>query len=299
MLKSILPFAGLASAGLLATAVQAAPAPTVVKIDTGRLQGAVSGGVLAFKGVPFAAAPVGALRWRAPQPVAPWTGVRSATEISKDCLQGPIPGDPGLGTDLSEDCLYLNVWRPAQAAPKKQGAKKLPVMVWIYGGGLVNGGTQPAIYQGDNFARDGVVFVSVNYRLGRFGFFAHPALTAEHPGEPKGNYAFLDQIAALRWVQKNIAAFGGDPGNVTVFGESAGGFSVHVLLATPLAKGLFQRGIVESGGGRDQLGSPPAKASAWPSPGPRGSRGGAPQHSPPCAPCRPTRSPAGFPCARS
>jgi len=252
MLKSILPLAAVASAVLLATAGQAAPSPTVVKIDAGQLQGAVSGGVLAFKGVPFAAAPVGALRWRAPQPVALWSGVRAATEIGKDCLQGPIPGDPGLGTDLSEDCLYLNVWRPAAAA-----SKKLPVMVWIYGGGLVNGGTQPAIYQGDNFARDGVVFVSVNYRLGRFGFFAHPALTAEHPDEPKGNYAFLDQIAALKWVQKNIAAFGGDPANVTVFGESAGGFSVHVLLSTPLAKGLFQRGIVESGGGRDPLGAAP------------------------------------------
>lgn len=232
--------------------LHAAPAPTVVKVETGQLGGAVNAGVLAFKGVPFAAAPVGDLRWRPPQKVAAWRGVRPATAIGKDCLQGPIPGDPGLGTDLSEDCLFLNVWRPAEATPKK-----LPVLVWIYGGGLVNGGTQPPIYQGDQFARQGLVFVSLNYRLGRFGFFGFPALTAERPGELKGNYAYMDQIAALQWIKRNIAQFGGDPGNVTVFGESAGGFSVHTLLASPLAKGLFQRAIVESGGGRDQLGATP------------------------------------------
>jgi para-nitrobenzyl esterase len=243
---------GLLTAALLAAPLHAAAAPTTVQVETGKLAGAVTEGVLAFKGVPFAAAPVGELRWRPPQKAPAWTGVRPATAIGKDCLQGPIPGDPGLGTDLSEDCLFLNVWRPAEAS-----AKKLPVMVWIYGGGLVNGGTQPAIYQGDRFAKQGVLFVSVNYRLGRFGFFAHPALTAERPSELKGNYAYMDQIAALKWVQRNIAAFGGDPGNVTVFGESAGGFSVHTLLASPLGKGLFHRAIVESGGGRDQLGPAP------------------------------------------
>jgi len=246
-------FRGLAVAAmavLVAGAAQAAPAPMVVKVESGQLRGAVTDGVLAFKGVPFAAAPVGDLRWRPPQPAKAWTGVRLAETIGKDCLQGPIPGDPGLGTDLAEDCLFLNVWRPAKA-----GAKKLPVMVWIYGGGLVNGGTQPAIYQGDKFAKQGVIFVSINYRLGRFGFFAHPALTAEHPAEPKGNYGYMDQVAALKWIQRNIAAFGGDPGNVTIFGESAGGFSVHALVASPLAKGLFHKAIVESGGGRDQLGS--------------------------------------------
>jgi para-nitrobenzyl esterase len=252
MFKHLLPLATAICAALCAPLATAAPSPSVVAIDSGRLQGAAADGVLAFKGVPFAAPPVGDLRWRPPQPVTPWTGVRPATAIGHDCLQGPIPGDPGLGTELSEDCLYLNVWRPAEATKGK-----LPVMVWIYGGGLVNGGTQPAIYQGDNFARGGVVFVSLNYRLGRFGFFAFPALTAEHPDELKGNYAFMDQIAALKWVRRNIAAFGGDPDNVTVFGESAGGYSVHTLIASPLGKGLFKKAIVESGGGRDQLGAAP------------------------------------------
>lgn len=242
----------LFGASLLASPLCAAPAPSVVRVETGKLGGADAGGVLAFKGIPFAAPPVGDLRWRPPQKAVPWNGVRPAGALGKDCLQGPIPGDPGLGTDLSEDCLFLNVWRPAEAS-----SKKLPVLVWIYGGGLVNGGTQPAIYQGGRFARQGLVFVSINYRLGRFGFFGFPALTAERPGELKGNYAYMDQVAALQWIRRNIASFGGDPGNVTVFGESAGGFSVHTLLASPLAKGLFQRAIVQSGGGRDQLGATP------------------------------------------
>jgi para-nitrobenzyl esterase len=222
--------------------------PTVVAIDAGKLQGALDNGVVAFAGIPFAAPPVGDLRWRPPQKAASWQGLRPATDFGNDCLQGVVPGDPGVGTKLGEDCLYLNVWRPVQPSPKR-----LPVMVWIYGGGLVNGGTQPAIYSGDEFARQGLVFVSLNYRLGRFGFFAFPALTREHPDELKGNYGYMDQIAALQWVQKNIAAFGGDPGNVTVFGESAGGYSVNTLLITPLAKGLFHKAIIESGGGRDQL----------------------------------------------
>jgi para-nitrobenzyl esterase len=256
MLRFILALLAASGAVLAGPVAAAAPSPAVVTIDAGRLQGTASDGVLAFKGVPFAAPPVGDLRWRPPQPVKRWTGVRAATEIGHDCLQGPIPGDPGLGTELSEDCLYLNVWRPAESSKGK-----LPVMVWIYGGGLVNGGTQPAIYQGDNFARQGVVFVSLNYRLGRFGFFAFPALTSEHPDELKGNYAFMDQIAALKWVQRNIAAFGGDPDNVTVFGESAGGYSVHTLIASPLGKGLFRKAIVESGGGREQLGAAPKLAA--------------------------------------
>jgi len=257
MLRSILPLAVLAMAAVLTMPAAAAPAGIVVKVDSGALQGAVSDGVVAFKGVPFAEQPVGDLRWRPPQAVKPWTGVRPALKNGHDCLQAEIKGDPGMGTDLGEDCLYLNVWRPAEAS-----AKKLPVMVWIYGGGLVNGGTQPAIYQGDNFARQGVVFVSLNYRLGRFGFFAHPALTAEHPEELKVNYAYMDQLAALKWVQRNIAAFGGDPKQVTLFGESAGGFSVHTMIASPLAKGLFQRAIVESGGGRTNEGAAPSVAAA-------------------------------------
>jgi para-nitrobenzyl esterase len=244
-------------ATLFATGAFAAPASTVVEVESGRLQGAADNHVLAFKGIPFAEQPVGDLRWRPPQKAKAWSGVRPALKNGHDCLQAEIKGDPGMGTDLGEDCLYLNVWRPAEVS-----AKKLPVMVWIYGGGLVNGGTQPAIYQGDQFAREGVVFVSINYRLGRFGFFAHPALSAEHPEELKGNYAYMDQLAALQWVQRNIAAFGGDPRQVTLFGESAGGFSVHTLIASPLGKGLFQRAIVESGGGRSAEGAAPTvKAS--------------------------------------
>jgi para-nitrobenzyl esterase len=161
-------------------------------------------------------------------------------------MQEPFPSDAApLGTPPAEDCLYLNVW-----APEKPPAAKLPVMAWIHGGGFVNGGSSPAVYDGSAFARRGVVFVSFNYRLGRFGFFAHPALAKETPAGPLGNYGFLDQIAALKWIQKNIAAFGGDPGNVTLFGESAGGISVNALMVSPLAKGLFHKAIVESGGGR-------------------------------------------------
>jgi para-nitrobenzyl esterase len=257
MLRRLLPITLAIFAALLASVASAAPAPTVVKVEAGRLQGAAGDGVVAFKGIPFAEQPVGGLRWRPPQMAKPWTGVRPALQHGHDCLQAEVKGDPGMGTDLGEDCLYLNVWRPAEAS-----AKKLPVMVWIYGGGLVNGGTQPAIYQGDQFAREGVVFVSLNYRLGRFGFFAHPALSAEHPAELKGNYAYMDQIAALQWVQRNISAFGGDPKQVTLFGESAGGFSVHTLMASPMGKGLFQRAIVESGGGRSNEGAAPSVALA-------------------------------------
>ena len=253
MLRRLLPLILAMTAPLFASGSVAAPAPSVVRIETGRVQGAAADGVVAFKGIPFAEQPVGDLRWRPPQKAKAWTGVRPALKHGHDCLQAEVKGDPGMGTDLGEDCLNLNVWRPAQAS-----AKKLPVMVWIYGGGLVNGGSQPAIYQGDAFARQGVVFVSINYRLGRFGFFAHPALTAEHPDELKGNYAYMDQLAALKWVQRNISAFGGDPKMVTLFGESAGGFSVHTMVASPLAKGLFQRAIVESGGGRSTEGLAPS-----------------------------------------
>ncbi len=164
-------------------------------------------------------------------------------------MQIPFPGDDApLSVKPAEDCLYLNVWRPAHPA-----RKKLPVLVWIYGGGFVNGGSSPAVYDGSPFARDGVIFVSFNYRLGRFGFFAHPALSAEQAGGPLANYAIMDQIAALGWVRRNIAAFGGDPNNVTLCGESAGGMSIHVLMTSPLAAGLFQKAIVQSGGGRTNL----------------------------------------------
>jgi para-nitrobenzyl esterase len=240
---------------------QAQPAsrfPQKVEVDSGALQGAVADGVLSFKGIPFAAPPVGDLRWRPPQPVPAWSGVRLATSYGHDCMQLPVPSDAApLGTPPDEDCLVLNVWRPAEAS-----SRPLPVMVWIYGGGFTNGGSSPAVYDGSAFARHGLVFVSFNYRLGRLGFFAHPALTAEHPEEPHGNYGYLDQIAALRWVQRNIAAFGGNPGQVTVFGESAGGGSVHMLLTSPMAKGLFNRAIIESGGGRSILTAPGGLAAA-------------------------------------
>lgn len=241
------PFSLAAVTLLIATAAWAAP--DEVKIDAGKLKGTVHDGVVAFKGIPFAQPPVGDLRWRPPQPPKPWTGVRPAVEYASDCMQKPFPGDAApLGTPPAEDCLYMNVW-----VPEKPASNKLAVMVWIYGGGFVNGGSSPAVYDGSQFARRGVVFVSFNYRLGRFGFFAHPALTKENPGGPLGNYGYLDQIAALRWVQKNIAAFGGDPQNVTLFGESAGGGSVLTMLTSPLAKGLLHKAIIESGGGRSFL----------------------------------------------
>lgn len=223
----------------------------VVSIDTGEIQGATQGSVEYFKGVPFAAAPVGDLRWRAPQPVNSWTGVRQATAYSADCMQVPFPSDAApLGTAPAEDCLYLNVWRPAGT----RADAKLPVMFWIYGGGFVNGGSSPAVYDGSKFAERGVILVSANYRLGRFGFFGFPELTREDADGMVGNYGFMDQIAALKWVQRNIAAFGGDASKVTVFGESAGGFSVSMLLTSPLAGGLFSQAIIESGGGRTNLG---------------------------------------------
>ena len=220
-----------------------------MKTDAGPVTGVVAGDVAAYKGIPFAAPPVGDLRWKAPQPVKPWTAVRAADHYAADCMQKPFGGDAApLGTPPAEDCLYLNVWTPAA-----RGAAPLPVMVWIYGGGFVNGGSSPAVYDGSAFARRGIVFVSINYRLGRFGFFAHPALTAETPkGTPLGNYGFLDQFAALQWVKRNAAAFGGDPSNVTIFGESAGGGSVNALMISPMAKGLFHKAIVQSGGGRSR-----------------------------------------------
>jgi len=231
-------------------------APPAVKTDAGAVQGVAEGQSIAYRGIPYAQPPVGDLRWRAPQPAAPWQKPRLADQFGPDCMQIPFKADAApLGVAPSENCLYLNVWTPAAKSRKKR-----PVMVWIYGGGFVNGGSSPPVYTGRTFAESDVVFVSFNYRLGRFGFFAHPALKREAAGTPTGNYAILDQIAALKWVQDNIAAFGGDPGNVTIFGESAGGMSVHALTTTPLAKGLFHKAIVMSGGGRDLMG--PIKTAA-------------------------------------
>jgi para-nitrobenzyl esterase len=224
--------------------------PPAIHIESGALQGVIDDGIVAFKGIPYAAAPVGALRWKAPQPAPAWQGIRQAKQYGNDCMQEPFPSDAApLGTKPAEDCLVLNVWKPAHSA-----TKKLPVMVWIYGGGFVNGGSSPAVYDGSQFAKQEVIFVSFNYRVGRFGFFAHPALTQENPDGVLGNYGFMDQIAALQWVQRNINAFGGDADNVTLFGESAGGFSVHTMMTSPLAKGLFHKAIIQSGGGRTSIG---------------------------------------------
>ena len=222
--------------------------PTVAKIDSGAVQGALATDVVSYKGLPFAAPPVGDLRWRPPQPVAPWSGVRQATTFGHECMQAADQAP--LTTTPSEDCLYLNVWHPRSSAGN--ASAKLPVMVWIYGGGYISGGSSLTIHDGAQFAKQGVVLVSVNYRVGRFGFFGHPALTAAatQSGELLGNYGYMDQIAALKWVQRNVGAFGGDPNNVTLFGESAGGESIHNLVTSPVAKGLFQKAINESGNGR-------------------------------------------------
>lgn len=236
---------------LLMLAVPAAIAgdAPVAGTEAGAVRGLTADGVDRFLGIPFAAPPVGDRRWRPPEPPAAWNGERPSITYGADCAQKPFIGDDApLATVPAEDCLYLNVWRPAGAS-----GRKLPVMVWIHGGGFVNGGTSPAIYDGSQMARDGVVLVSANHRLGRFGFFAHPALTAQAGDNPTANYGFMDQIAALCWVAANIAGFGGDPSNVTIFGESAGGLSVNVLLSAPQARGLFHKAIIMSGGGRSTL----------------------------------------------
>jgi para-nitrobenzyl esterase len=230
--------------------VRTAPdAATVVTVDGGQIRGTTADGVRVFKGIPFAAPPVGALRWKPPQPVAAWSGVKAADTFGAQCMQEPYPaGSPYASAPqpTSEDCLYLNVWASAADTPSK--GDKRPVMVWIHGGGWTRGSGATPTYDGAVLAKKGVVVVTTNYRLGPFGFLAHPELAKESPERASGNYAILDHVAALKWVQKNIAAFGGDPSRVTIFGESAGSWSVNVLQATPLAKGLFHRAIGESGG---------------------------------------------------
>lgn len=217
-----------------------------VQTASGTLEGLTSPDkkIRIFEGIPYAAPPVGNLRWQPPQPVASWQGVRKATSFGARCMQGSIFKDmifrdPGP----SEDCLYLNVWTPAASADEH-----LPVMVWIYGGGFQAGATSEPRQDGTNLAHKGVVVVSMNYRLGVFGFFSHPELTKESPNHASGNYGLMDQAAALQWVKKNIAAFGGDPDNVTIFGESAGSMSVSSQMASPMSKGLFKQAIGESGG---------------------------------------------------
>lgn len=220
--------------------------PLVVKTDKGQVRGAftMEGQVRAFKGIPFAAPPVGDLRWQPPQPAASWNGVRDATQFGDHCLQLVNAFHTFRDPGASEDCLTLNVWTSANA---KKGS--LPVMVWLYGGGFRAGGSSEPRQDGEVLAaQHNIVIVSMNYRVGLFGFFAHPELTAESPHHASGNYGLMDQSAALDWVQRNIANFGGDPHNVTIFGQSAGSLSVSLLMASPLAKGQFAKAIGESGG---------------------------------------------------
>ena len=227
----------------VAASVLPAAVPDVVNVDAGSVQDVVTNGVAAFKGIPFAAPPVGALRWKAPQPAPHWEGVREAAKFGPRCMQSNIYNDMTFrDKGPSEDCLYLNVWTAAQSANAL-----LPVMVWIYGGGFAAGAASEPRQDGGNLAKKDVVVVSMNYRLNVFGFFAHAELAKESGHDSAGNYGLLDQVAALEWVHKNIAGFGGDPAKVTIFGESAGSFSVSALMASPLAQGLFQRAIGESG----------------------------------------------------
>jgi para-nitrobenzyl esterase len=237
MNTTIKNFITVAAFFLLAPTVEVhaqTPQPIPVKTEDGLVQGTLEDGLTVYRGIPFAAPPVGDLRWHAPLPAAKWDGVRQATQF------GPIPVQDGKG---SEDCLYLNVWTPAKSA-----TERLPVMVYIYGGGFAGGSTSDPWTSGEMLAKKGVVFVSIAYRVGILGFLAHPELSSETTNHVSGNYGILDQIAGLQWVRKNIAAFGGDPNKVTIFGESAGAISVSMLCASPLAKGLFEGAISQSGG---------------------------------------------------
>ena len=244
-IKKTLRFALAITCGLVVAAPCYSAEGSEVRTQTGAIQGTSSedGQVQIFKGVPYAAPPVGALRWKEPQPVPEWDGVRKATKFGARCMQGWIYDDMVFrDAGPSEDCLYLNVWTPKAAA----GAK-LPVMVWIYGGGFQAGATSEPRQDGERLARLGVVVVSMNYRLGIFGFFSHPELTKESRHHASGNYGLLDQAAALEWIRENIAAFGGDPQKVTIFGESAGSVSVSALMASPVSKKLMARAMGESG----------------------------------------------------
>jgi para-nitrobenzyl esterase len=232
---------------ILSAAASAVDLPKTERVKTtgGVVEGTADSGtgIRAFKGVPYAQPPVGDFRWKEPQPLKKWKGVRQATQFGPRCMQAPIFGDMNFRSNgMSEDCLYLNVWTPA-----KSGKERLPVLVYFYGGGFVAGDGSEPRYDGESMARRGIVAVTVNYRLGVFGFFAHPELTKESPHKASGDYGLLDQAAALRWVRENIAAFGGDPNKVTIAGESAGSVSVSALMASPLSKDLIAGAIGESG----------------------------------------------------
>lgn len=214
-----------------------------VLTESGTISGLSTNGVSVYKGIPFAAPPVGDLRWRAPAPVTPWTGTRKADAFAPACMQVGVSMPGETAPTVSEDCLYLNVWAPAGIAHEH-----LPVIVWIYGGGYINGSASMPLYWGDRLAQKGVIVVTIAYRLGPLGFLALPELTRESLHHSSGNYGLMDQIAALEWIHRNIAAFGGDPKRVTIAGQSSGSISVSILMASPLAKGLFQRAIGESGG---------------------------------------------------
>jgi para-nitrobenzyl esterase len=260
MKKTLIAFALILNACSLLAQQATRQGPTLeVKTASGVVRGHINADVVSFKGIPYAAPPVGANRWRPPQPVTPWKDIRDATKDCADCPQRAWPGSTAV---QSEDCLLLNVWAPTNATKNS----KLPVMFWIHGGGFTGGSGSGPGSAGDSFAKQGVILITINYRLGRLGHFAHPALSKEHPDEFKGSYAYMDQIAALKWVKENIAAFDGDPNNVTIFGFSAGGVSVHSLLTIPAAKGLFHKAIGHSSGGRDGVltGRPIRKENADP-----------------------------------
>jgi para-nitrobenzyl esterase len=228
----------------------------VVTTSTGEVQGLVQDSVRVFKGIRYAAAPIGALRWKPPEPAKPWSGVMQATQFSPACIQPPTKVPNVYTSDItptSEDCLSLNVWAPV-------GATHAPVFFWIHGGALVGGASKEAVYDGAALARRGVVVVSINYRLGVLGYLAHPELSRESPQGVSGNYGLLDQIAALKWARANVEAFGGDPSNVTIAGESAGGLSVMYLMASPLARGLFAKAIAQSA---YMISTPPLKEARF------------------------------------
>jgi para-nitrobenzyl esterase len=227
---------------LAVSAITLAQSPRALT-ESGKVTGVLEGGLNVYKGVPFAASPVGDLRWRPPIHVAPWTGTRKTDAFAPACMQTGVSMPGETPPAVSEDCLYLNIWTPA-----KRTREHLPVIVWIYGGGYINGSASMPLYWGDRLAHKGVIVVTIAYRLGPLGFLAHPELTRESPHHSSGNYGLMDQIAALEWIQRNIAAFGGDPKSVTIAGQSSGAISVSILMASPLAKNLFQRAIGESGG---------------------------------------------------